>query len=251
MIIGNWKMHKSQEEAASFISELIPLIKGASSHVGIAAPYTSIQSAAAASEGSPIEIGAQNMSEHREGAYTGEISSMMLKSVGASFVLIGHSERRHIFKEDEEMIRCKLKWAIREGIFPILCVGETEDERDGGETKTVLERQIGSVLEGLQEEDLRQIVIAYEPVWAIGTGKAATPEMAEDAHVMCRQFLAVKWGEFVADSVPILYGGSVKPENTKELLGQPNISGALVGGASLKAETFAQIINFSKELNTL
>ena len=177
----------------------------------------------------------------------GEISSEMLKEAGATFVIIGHSERRHIFQEDNEMIHRKLKWALEENLEPILCIGETEEERSHDRTKEVLHTQLSEALKNLKAEHLSRITVAYEPVWAIGTGKTATPELAQETHALCRAFLLESFGEEVASAMPILYGGSVKPDNIGELINRPDIDGALVGGASLKVDSFAQIIQNVKE----
>jgi triosephosphate isomerase len=162
-------------------------------------------------------------------------------------VILGHSERRHIFKEDNEMIHCKLQWALEENIEPILCIGETQEERDQNRTKEVLEAQLGEALKDFSSEEVRKMILAYEPVWAIGTGKTATPEIAQEAHLLCRSFVAEKCGKEAAEVVPILYGGSVKPENIGELIQKPDIDGALIGGASLEVDSFAQIIHNVEE----
>lgn len=241
-IIGNWKMHMTSAETAEFVEALLPHIGEATTFVGIAPPFTSIDVAVQHAKGSYLNVGAQNMSEYPKGAYTGEISSTMLKECGATFVIIGHSERRAHFHEDDEMIHRKVKWAIAEELLPVLCIGETQEERDKEMTETVLTRQLSEALKGFSEEHLENIVIAYEPVWAIGTGKTATPQMAEETHALIRAFLRTTWGEGVAERIPLLYGGSVKPENAEALLSQENIDGALVGGASLEVESFGQII---------
>ena len=247
-IIGNWKMHMGACETRAFIEALLPHVKDSSSHVCIAPPFTSIEAGARVAKGSRICIGAQNMSEYPKGAYTGEISSIMLKEAGATFVLLGHSERRSHFHEDDQMIHRKLKWALKENLKPVLCVGETQEERDREMTQKVLERQLGEGLKDFSEEEVSQVLIAYEPVWAIGTGKTATPEIAEETHHLCRNFLSAHWQEETANQIPILYGGSVKPENTQDLMRQPNIDGALIGGTSLKVESFRDIIKFTEEV---
>ena len=247
IIAGNWKMHMSAAETRAFVEQLLPQVKGVSSSVYLAPPFTSIQTATDAALGSAVCIGAQNMSQYHKGAYTGEVSSMMLKEAGASFVILGHSERRHIFKEDNEMIHSKLKWALEEKIEPILCIGETQEEQDQNRTKEVLEAQLGEALKDFSPEEVRKMILAYEPVWAIGTGKTATPEIAQEAHLLCRSFVAEKCGKEAAEVVPILYGGSVKPENIGELVQKPDIDGALIGGASLEVDSFAQIIHNVEE----
>jgi triosephosphate isomerase (TIM) len=241
-IFGNWKLHMTMQETTQFMQELLPQIKTTSCVVGIAAPYTSIAVAVETAKESTVRIGAQNMSEYPKGAYTGEISSMMLKEVGAQFVLIGHSERRLHFHEDDQTIHRKVKWALEEELMPVLCIGEKQEERDLSMTEKVLTRQLGEALKDFSKEHLTKMVIAYEPVWAIGTGKTATPEIAQETHHLCRSFIAHHWDKEVASEIPLLYGGSVKPENISQLLKQPDIDGALIGGASLKVESFAQII---------
>jgi len=247
-IFGNWKLHMTAQETTVFMQELLPQIKTTSCVVGIAAPFTSIDAAVKTAKGSQVRIGAQNMSEYPKGAYTGEISSMMLKEVGAQFVLIGHSERRIHFHEDDQMIHRKIKWALEEGLMPVLCIGEKQEERDLNMTEKVLTRQLGEALKDFSKEHLKKMLIAYEPVWAIGTGKTATPEIAQETHHLCRTFIAHHWDKDVANEIPLLYGGSVKPENTAQLMSQPDIDGALIGGASLKVESFAKIIINAEEL---
>jgi len=243
IIAGNWKMHMTAAESAAFVHALAPLIKDAACEVYIAPPFTSIGAVAKATQGSRIRIGAQNMSEYHKGAFTGEISSLMLKEAGASFVILGHSERRQIFHEDDQTIHHKIKWAIKEGLEPLVCIGETEEEREKGHTQTVLETQLRAAFSEMSGEQMERVTLAYEPVWAIGTGQTATPHMAEEVHQLCRGFIADVWGEKVADHLPILYGGSVKPDNIKELINQPSIDGALVGGASLEVTSFSEIIH--------
>jgi len=247
IIAGNWKMHMAAAETRGFVEELIPKVKSITSSVYLAPPFTSIQAAKVAANGSDICIGAQNMSQFHKGAFTGEVSSEMLKEAGASFVILGHSERRQIFKEDNDMIHSKLKWAIDESLEPILCIGETQEQRDQNQTKDVLHEQLSVALKDFATDQIKEVILAYEPVWAIGTGKTATPEIAQETHKLCRNFLEQKWGKDVADIVPILYGGSVKPENIAELIQKPDIDGALIGGASLKVDSFAQIIQNVEE----
>lgn len=246
-IVGNWKMHFTANEASSFIKELVPSIKNISIHVWIAPPFTAIQAAHLAAQRSPIEIGAQNMSGFLKGAYTGEISCQMLLEVGASFVILGHSERRQYFSESDEMISSKVSQALKNGLRPILCIGETVDHRKEGLTKQVLEGQIKEGLKNLSKEELSQVLIAYEPIWAIGTGMAATPEIAEKTHHFCRAALQAQWGEELSKKIPILYGGSVKPENIDSLMRMPNIDGALIGGGSLEVNSFEEMIKITQE----
>jgi triosephosphate isomerase (TIM) len=242
IIAGNWKMYKTIEEAKSFIEELAPLVKEAKAKVCLGVPFTAIHASADLAKDTNISVGAQNMHDATEGAFTGEIAASMLKSAGASFVILGHSERRHIFGETNSFINKKIKKALEEGLQPILCIGETLEERENNQTEDVLKTQILESLEGV--EVFENLVLAYEPVWAIGTGKTATPEMAQQAHVFCRDLIAEKWGREVADKLPILYGGSVKPENAKELMSCKDIDGGLVGGAALKAENFSKIVHY-------
>ena len=242
IIAGNWKMHKTAKEAKDFIEILVPLVEKASTGIMIAVPFTAISNASHIAKGTNIIVGAQNINDHDKGAFTGEISSIMLKEAGAEFVIIGHSERRHVFEEDDDLINKKVKRAILDDITPILCVGETEKEREGKFTEKVLKRQIEMGLKDVSVEDIEKVIIAYEPVWAIGTGKTATPEIAEKAHLFIRDCIKNIFGRKVSDKILILYGGSVKPENTKSLITCENIDGALVGGAALDPQSFAKII---------
>ena len=244
MIIGNWKMYKTAHEAEKFIKDLTPLIGMAKVEVGLAVPFTALHHATEAAKKTNIMIGAQNMSDHREGAYTGEISSLMLKEAGAEFALIGHSERRHIYGESNEFINKKVLRALSDDIRPVLCVGETRHERDHSETPFVLKEQIFKGLREVPKKGSERLVIAYEPVWAIGTGRAATRHMAQDAHKLCKEFLFEFFGK---NEIPVLYGGSVKPENIRGFIEQGDIDGALVGGASLEPQSFAKIVNFEVE----
>jgi triosephosphate isomerase (TIM) len=242
IIAGNWKMFKTGKEAVEFISVFAPKVKNSSVDIYIAPPFTAIYQAAAAAKGSSILIGAQNMHAEQEGAYTGEISAGMIKAAGAEFVILGHSERRQHFHETDEGVNLKVKSALKAGLIVILCVGEMQSEHDQGLTEEVLRRQIEGGLKDITAEEAASLVIAYEPVWAIGTGKTATPELAESAHAFIRKLLTEQYGEKLASQISILYGGSVKPELTPDLMEMPNINGALVGGASLKIETFAAIV---------
>jgi triosephosphate isomerase len=205
-------------------------------------PFTSLHAIAGLLEETNIGLGAQNMHTETEGAFTGEISPLMLKDMGCRYVIIGHSERRQYFGETDALVNKKLKVAIAFNMIPIVCIGETLQEREAGKTEQVIEKQFFGALEGLSNKDMDKIVIAYEPVWAIGTGKTATPRQAEDVHRLIRLFLSQNFAKDVSDNLRILYGGSVKPDNAAELMKQRNIDGALVGGASLKAESFTQII---------
>jgi len=242
IIAGNWKMHKTSKEANDFIEILTPLVEKTSTGIMLAVPFTAIANASHIAKGTNIIVGAQNINDHDKGAFTGEISSIMLKEAGAEFVIVGHSERRHIFKEDDDLINKKVKRAILDDITPILCVGETEKERDEKNNEKVVKRQIEMGLDGVSVEDIEKVIIAYEPVWAIGTGKTATPEIAEMAHLFIRDCIKNIFGKRVSDKILILYGGSVKPENTKSLISCENIDGALVGGAALDPQSFAKIV---------
>lgn len=244
IIAGNWKMHKTGEDAKQYIGTLRPLIESSRPRIFIATPFTAIAAASNAAVGSRIMIGAQNMHDSIEGAFTGEVSAPMLKEAGASFVILGHSERRQYFHETNVFINKKIKRALTEGLFPLYCIGEHLEDREKKKTKQVLVKQLDEGLHGISSEDAVRLVIAYEPIWAIGTGKTATPEMAEDTHAHIREWLASRFDKQKADKIPLLYGGSVKPDNISELMEQPNIDGALVGGASLDPVNFAKIINF-------
>ena len=246
IIAGNWKMYKTREEAISFIQELAPKVKDTDAAIYLAVPFTDIVDAAKAAEETPILIGAQNMNDASKGAFTGEVASDMLKSAGASFVILGHSERRHIFKETDDFINRKVRRALQDELQPILCVGETSDERENKQTQDVLKNQIKGGLAAVTNEEIEKIVIAYEPVWAIGTGKTATPEIAQEAHSFIRSCISDMFSKDIADKIRILYGGSVKSENISDLMRQKDIDGALVGGASLNADSFSQIVNYSK-----
>lgn len=243
MIIGNWKMHKTSLEASQFISALAPKITACNASVFIAPSYTSLYSACKTAEGTNITIGSQNLNEHLEGAYTGEISTMMLKAEGVEFVLIGHSERRQRYMETDALINKKMIRALQDDLLPVLCIGETEQERKKGLTQDVLKQQIKVGLKNIPFEDGAEIIVAYEPVWAIGTGKVATAQIAQDAHSFCRKCLKDTFNAPLAKKIPILYGGSVKPDNFASLIAKEDIDGALIGGASLNVETFSKIIN--------
>jgi len=212
----------------------------------ICPPFTSLPVASYLLQGSPIRLGAQNMSENDEGAYTGEISWNMLTSAGCTHVILGHSERRRIFKETDELINRKVRKALANGLHPIVCVGETLEDREKGNTENVITGQIAGVLSGLSGGDMGKLIVAYEPVWAIGTGRNATPQQAQEVHLHIRRLVEGQFGKSVAEGLIIQYGGSVKPENAHDLLAQPDIDVALVGGACLKADSFTAIIRSSK-----
>ncbi|KAG6559133.1 Triosephosphate isomerase [Candidatus Rhabdochlamydia oedothoracis] len=244
LIIANWKMYKSVKEARSFINSLIPLIASSKRRIFIAPSYPAIPVSVETAGNSSIVIGAQNIHDQIEGAFTGEVSAKMIKECGAQFSLIGHSERREYFQESNLLINRKLKRSLKEKLIPILCLGETLQERKGGLVEVTLRTQLEECLMALSEEEVKQVVIAYEPVWAIGAGKTATKEEAQDVHAFIRNYIQNLMGRRVADDLPILYGGSVKPENISNLMAEPDIDGALVGGASLDVISFAQIVNF-------
>jgi len=245
IIAGNWKMNKTENETEEYIKNLIPLIEGSLSSVYLAVPFTSLKAAINLTENTNIIIGAQNMHDETEGAFTGEISAIMLKAIEAEFVILGHSERRHIFNEDNSFINRKVRRALKTGLQPIFCIGETQKEREESKTEVVLEKQFLEGLKDISKKDVLDIVIAYEPVWAIGTGKTATAEIAESVHSYIRKLIHKHFDAKAADTINILYGGSVKPSNVEELLKQENIDGVLVGGASLDYKIFAEIVNKS------
>lgn len=244
VIAGNWKMYKTIEMSLAFIQELAPLVKDAIPQVLLAVPFTTIKSLVDQTKETNIRIGAQNMFDASEGAFTGEIAASMLKDAGAQFVVIGHSERRRLFKEDNAFINKKIKSALDNQLQPLLCIGEAQQEREDGKTQEILGTQLSQCLADLHPDQIATVIIAYEPVWAIGTDHSATPEVAQESHLTCRQFIAKTWGEHIADQVCILYGGSVKPSNAKVLLEQPDIDGLLVGGASLSVDSFSKIVNY-------
>jgi triosephosphate isomerase len=244
IIAGNWKMYKDITESEELLRGLktkLAVLPGGVKAI-VCPPFTSLALAHKLLEGSPIALGAQNMSPEDEGAFTAEVSSKMLKSVGCQYVILGHSERRQYFKETDEFINKKVKKALTSGLIPIICVGETLAERESNITDQVVTTQVKGCLKDVSAADVEKSIIAYEPVWAIGTGKVATPQQAQDVHKLIRGLVAQMYGLATAEKVVIQYGGSVKPENAKELLHQPDIDGALVGGACLKADSFAAIV---------
>jgi triosephosphate isomerase len=242
---GNWKMYKTPAETTQFFEKFRPLVeKSSHCEVVICPPFTNLAAAAGAVKGSNIRIGSQNIGWAKEGAFTGEISGPMIQAVGATHAIIGHSERRQFFGETDETVLKRTLAALEFGLTPIVCVGELLADREAGQTAAVLQGQFQKGIAGLTEQQFAKIVIAYEPVWAIGTGKTATPEMAADAHRAIRGEVLGKFGKGAADAVRILYGGSVKADNCRTLMAQPEIDGVLVGGASLDAVSFASIVNF-------
>ena len=245
IIAANWKMNITPSEAEKFVDAFLPLVKSNKDVDMVLCPSAlAVDRVAKLVKGSNVFVGAQNIYFEASGAFTGENSAAMLVDAGCNYVILGHSERRTIFHESNELINKKVKRALESGLIAIVCVGETLEEREAGKMEKVLEDHVMNSLKGFTAEDFKKIVIAYEPVWAIGTGKTATPEQAEEAHAFIRGLLVRLAGKEVADSVRIQYGGSVKPENTRELMSKENIDGALVGGASLKADSFAKIVNY-------
>ena len=245
LIAGNWKMYKTGSEAVETARQLVKLVEDVTNaEVMIAPPFTAISYVSDIVRNSRVSLGAQNLFWENEGAYTGEISSAMLVSAGCKYVIIGHSERRQYFGETDETVNKKIKAAIASKLIPILCVGESEKEREGKNTFSVLDKQVTNGLEGFLVNELETLVIAYEPIWAIGTGKTATSDQVQEVHLFLRSLAEKKIGNMLAKSLRILYGGSVKPDNVTELMGLPDVDGALVGGASLDAETFSKIVHY-------
>lgn len=245
MIAGNWKMYKTIAETEAFFAEIGPLIAGASHcDIVIAPTFTALRRAVDLGEAIGISISAQDLYWEREGAWTGEVSAWMIRDVGCRFTLIGHSERRQFFGETDESVNKKIRAALEAGLSAIVCVGEMLSEREAGQTEMVIERQLAQGLAGLTGSEFSRIIMAYEPVWAIGTGRTATPEIAQQAHQFIRSRIERTTSPGVAHGLRILYGGSVKPDNIAGLMAQPDIDGALVGGASLNAKSFAAIVRY-------
>ncbi|MBW2612454.1 MAG: triose-phosphate isomerase [Deltaproteobacteria bacterium] len=245
LIAGNWKMYKTCEESVEAAQKLTSLVDGVTdTDIMIAPTFTSLFSVYGVVKGSRVDLGAQNLYWEEEGAFTGEISAGMLKSAGCSSVIIGHSERRQYFGETDETVNKKIKAALSCGLKTVFCIGESEAQRDLNLTFSVLDKQVQTGLKDFVSDDLRDLVVAYEPIWAIGTGKTATSEQAQEVHTFLRASIAKQFDEPLAQSIRILYGGSVKPGNIAELMSMHDIDGALVGGASLDAETFSQIVKF-------
>jgi triosephosphate isomerase len=242
LIAGNWKMHKTVDEAEAFIQALLPRVSTADGvDVAICPPFTALQAMVDSTRGSRVEVYAQNMHHADSGAFTGEISAAMLSELDVHGVILGHSERRELFGETDRALQLKLPKALDAGLKPILCVGETEQEREAGDTERKLRHQVQEDLAKVDDERLAEVIVAYEPIWAIGTGLTATPEQAQEAIAFIRALLGQR-SEAAAARVRILYGGSVKPDNAAELMALPDVDGALVGGASLEAESFAAIV---------
>jgi len=243
-IAGNWKMHKTVAESVALATELREKLAGCKEKLLIAPPFTSLSAVAGVVKGTNILLGAQNMGPEEQGAHTGEVSVLMLKDIGVKAVILGHSERRHTYGESDELINKKVLLALKHDLEPILCVGETLDEREGGRLETVVGTQLRRGLAGVEAAALARLTVAYEPVWAIGTGKTATPQDADAVHAFIRRVFAELFGEAAAKKLCIQYGGSVKADNAAQLMAEPNIDGALVGGASLKADSFVPIARF-------
>ena len=245
LIAGNWKMHNNSAESVELVSQLKEMISGVKEvDVVVAPPYTALGSVATAIKGSTIFLASQNIFWEEKGAFTGEVSPAMLKDIGCQYTIIGHSERRQYFGETNETVNKRLKAALNASLIPIVCVGETLEEREAGKTLAIIEQQVKEGLDGVSSGEMEKVVVAYEPVWAIGTGKTATPEQAQEVHQFIRKMLAQVFNKGVAEGTRILYGGSVKPDNVDQLMSQKDIDGALVGGASLKADAFARIVQF-------
>lgn len=245
-IAGNWKMNMTPSAGAAYAASLAEALKGSDTKVMIAPPFVTIPAVLEAVKGSNIIVAAQNMSDHLSGAYTGEVSAEMLKDIGVTNVILGHSERRAYYGETDAFINAKVRLALEQGMDVVLCVGETLEEREGGRLEEVLTRQVTDGLKDVSSADMAHITIAYEPVWAIGTGKTATPEDADAAHAFIRGLVEKLYGKGVAEELIIQYGGSVKPGNVKALMAKEHIDGALVGGASLTLEQFVPIVTFNK-----
>ena len=246
IIAGNWKMNKTCSETKEFFTKLLPLVKGLDRNVIVGVPFTSLQTAVEMTKGSIIKIAAENMNPKESGAYTGEVSPLMLTDLGVEYVILGHSERRAYYHETDAFINEKVKSALKHGLKPILCIGEKLEEREKGITKDVVKEQIVEGLKGLSSDEMLNVVIAYEPIWAIGTGKTATPEMAQEVHKFIRNLLESLYSKEVANEVTIQYGGSMKPANVVDLLAKEDIDGGLIGGASLDPESFIELIKAGK-----
>ena len=244
IVAGNWKMNKNLQEGVALAKELDAILANekVNCDVIIATPFIHLATVAAAVNTAKLGVAAENCADHEKGAYTGEVSAAMVKSTGADYVILGHSERRAYYGETPEMLKTKVELALANGLTPIFCIGEVLEERKAGKHFDVVKEQVEKSLFGLSAEDFGKIILAYEPVWAIGTGETATPEQAEEIHAYIRKVIAGKYGQQVADDCSILYGGSCKPSNAKELFANPDVDGGLIGGASLKAEDFMGIV---------
>ena len=247
-IAANWKMNKTVHEAVVFVKELRSMVKDAGGlEIVVAPPFTAVHAAAEAARNSPIAVAVQDVYWEREGAFTGEISAAMAKEAGAEFAIVDHSERRRLFNESDETVNRKAMAVLATGLFPIVCIGETLEEREANSTFDVLDRQIKQGLDGMTGDQVASLVVAYEPVWAIGTGRNATPQQAGEAHAHIRSRLRSWFGARGADQCHVIYGGSVKPDNIHELMVLPDVDGALVGGASLDVQGFSQILARSRQ----
>jgi triosephosphate isomerase len=246
LIAGNWKMYKTSIEAVEFARQFTPLVDGLNDRdIMIAPAFTALEATATALKGTPVALGAQDLFWETEGAYTGQVSPRMLVSCGCRYVIIGHSERRQYFGETDESVHRKIQAALQAGLIPVMCVGETEKEREAGQTFSILDKQVKNGLKNFVAAELGSLVIAYEPVWAIGTGKTATADQAQEVHQFIRSLITRILGAELATALRILYGGSVKPDNISELMAMADIDGALVGGASLKPDSFSRIVKFN------
>lgn len=244
IIAGNWKMHKTINEAKSFVEEINGSIKETDVEAVICAPYTILKDLKEVTKGTNIKVGAQNMHFEENGAFTGEISPLMLKELEIDYVIIGHSERRQYFNETDETVNKKVKKALEHSIIPIMCVGESLEQREAGDTKSIVKSQVEKGLQGIDHEDIKKIVVAYEPIWAIGTGKTASSEDANEVIAYIREVIKNVSSEDISEEIRIQYGGSVKPSNVEEIMNQSDIDGALVGGASLEPKDFIELVNF-------
>ena len=246
IIAGNWKMNMTPSEAKKLVSELIPLVQDAGCEVVVCPPYVDIALVAELVQGTNIKVGAQNIHWAEKGAFTGEISAAMLQEAGAQYAIVGHSERRQYFGETDETVNSRAKAAIAAGIIPIVCVGESLEQRERGETASVVSSQVKAGLAGIPGAEVENLVIAYEPIWAIGTGRTATDDQANETIGLIRSTVASLYGQESAQKVRIQYGGSMNPQNAKGLMAQPEIDGGLIGGASLKAQDFAQVVHYDR-----
>ena len=244
IIAGNWKMNKTPDEARALVEELIPLVADAECDVVVCPPFVDLCPVSKAIKGTNIHLGAQNIHWAKSGAFTGEISADMLKKFGVEYAIVGHSERRQYFGETDATVNMRAKAALENGITPIICVGESLEQRERGETDEFVASQVRGALEGISADDARRIVIAYEPIWAIGTGRTATAEMAEETITVIRKTLRSIFGNDAAETVRIQYGGSINPQNAASLMAMENIDGGLIGGASLKAEDFSKVVKY-------
>lgn len=241
-ICANWKMNKTVKEAQELVAQLLPLVCDAECEIAICPPFTALSQLSKQLNGTNIMLGAQNINENAKGAYTGEISAEMLLELGVSYVIIGHSERRMYYNETDESVAAKVSSALANGLKPIICIGESLEQREAGETFALLEKQLNEALEPVSEEDAETVVFAYEPIWAIGTGKTATAEQANEAIAYIRNIIGKKIGASGAEKIRILYGGSMNEKNASELMAMPEIDGGLIGGASLVAEKFSKVV---------